>query len=108
MKKSGSKLKKKKSGLGSEEKGEEDEEVAPTDLDEEAEPPKAKYKKMEGEVAHPLVRLRTKTSEEELLAHVTPDRRTQKPMSPSASASKEPSFLGIIIILLCVCAYDVM
>lgn len=49
-------------------------------------------KKMEGKVGHPLVRLRTKTSEESLDSrHVTPDRPTTKPASPGSSGTSRSS-----------------
>lgn len=45
-------------------------------------------KKMQATVGeHPLVRLRTKTSEESLDNHVTPDRPTTKPASPGSGTS---------------------
>ena len=48
----------------------------------------SKPKKMQGTVGHPLVRLRTKTSEESLDSrHVTPDRPTTKPASPGSRSS---------------------
>ena len=51
-----------------------------------------KPKKMEGKVGHPLVRLRTKTSEESLDSrHVTPDRPTTKPASPGSSGTSRSS-----------------
>jgi len=51
-----------------------------------------KPKKMQGKVGHPLVRLRTKTSEESLDSrHVTPDRPTTKPASPGSSGTSRSS-----------------
>ena len=44
-------------------------------------------KKMEAQVGYPFVRLRTKTSEESLGQHVTPNRPTKKPSSPAPSST---------------------
>ena len=74
------------------------EEVAHTEIDEEEERDpvadqegdaknRGKSKKQVGAVAYPLVRLRTKTSQDSLNSDfVTPERHTQKPTSPALLA----------------------